>query len=57
MVLGGNLGQIVANIVKKVKKQHIIRFFLYFTWGKAKSGSVIVKQWKFMANIARNAKF
>ena len=34
VVLGQNLGQIMSNFVKKVKKQAIsLGFFSYFTWG------------------------
>ena len=32
MVLGQNLGQIMSNIVKIVKKQAISLFFSYFAW-------------------------
>ena len=56
--LGGKFGSNCGQYCEKSKKTAIsLGFFLYFTRGKAKSGSVIVKQWKFMANIARNAKF
>ena len=61
MVLGQNLGQIMSNIVKKVKKQVIsLGFFSYFTWDYLlKQEAVVVKppEWKLMAIIARNAKF
>ena len=33
VVLWQNLGQIMSNIVKKVKKQATSLVFLYFTWG------------------------
>ena len=61
MVLGQNLGQIMSNVVKKVKKQVIsLGFFSYFTWDYLlKQEAVVVKppEWKCMAIIARNAKF
>ena len=51
----------MSNVVKKVKKQAIsLSFFSYFTWGYLlKQEAVVVKppEWKFMAIIARNAKF
>ena len=59
--MGQNLGQIITNVVKKVKKQAIslgsfhILLFDYLL----KQEAVVVKppEWKFMAIIARNAKF
>ena len=59
--MGQNLGQIITNVVKKVKKQAIslgsfhILLFDYLL----KQDAVVVKppEWKFMAIIARNAKF
>ena len=61
VVLGQNLGQIMSNVVKKIKKTgNIIRFFSSFTWDYLlKQEIVVVKppEWKFMAIIARNAKF
>ena len=55
------VGQIMSNVVKKVKKQVILLvFFLYFTWDYLlKQEAVFVKppEWKFMAIMARNAKF
>ena len=60
MVLGQNLGQIMSNVVKKVKKQVNIRFFSYFTWDYLlKQEAVVVKppEWKFIAIVARNSKF
>ena len=61
VVLGQNLGQIMSNVVKKVKKQVIsLGFFSYFTWDYLlKQESVVVKplDWKFIAIIARNTKF
>ena len=61
VVLGQNLGQIMSNVVKKVKKQVIsLGFFSYFTWDYLlKQEAVVVKppEWKFIAIIARNTKF
>ena len=51
----------MSNIVKKSKETgNIIRFFSYFTWEIPFKAKVVVlksPEWKFMANIARNAKF
>ena len=55
-----NLGQIMSNVVKKVKKQVILGFFSYFTWDYLlKQEAVVVKppEWKFIAIIAKNTKF
>ena len=63
MVLGQNLGQIRSIVVKKVKKQAISLGFFHIFIGEylLKQKVVIVKpqprEWKFMAVIARNAKF
>ena len=61
VVLGQNLGQIMSNIVKKVKKQAISLGFLHILLGEyfLKQKVVVIKspEWKFMAIIARNAKF
>ena len=61
MVLGQNLGQIMSNVVKKVKKQTISLGFFHILLGEylLKQKVVVVKppEWKFMAIIARNAKF
>ena len=61
MVLEQNLGQIMSNIVKKVKKQAISLGFFHILLGEylLKQKVVVVKppEWKFMAIIARNAKF
>ena len=61
VVLGQNLGQIMSNVVKKVKKQVIsLGFFSYFTWDYLlKQEAVVVKppEWKFIAIIAKNTKF
>ena len=61
VVLGQNLGQIMSNIVKKVKKQAISLGFFRILLGEylLKQKVVVVKppEWKFMAIIARNAKF
>ena len=46
MFLGQNLGQIMSNVMKIVKKQvaNIIRFFSYFTWDHLlKQEAVVVK--------------
>ena len=61
VVLGQNLGQIMSNIVKKVKKQAISLGFFHILLGDylLKQEAVVVKppEWKFMAIIARNTKF
>ena len=62
VVLGQNLGQIMPNVVKKVKKQVILVFFSYFTWDyllmqEAVAVSVKPPEWKFIAIIAKNTKF
>ena len=61
MVLGQNLGQIMSNIVKKVKKQAISLGFFHILLGDylLKQETVVIKppEWKFMAIIARIAKF
>ena len=60
VVLGQNLGKIMSNVVKKVKKQVIsLGFFSYFTWDNLlKQEAVVVKpyEWKFMAIIAKYSK-
>ena len=60
VVLGQNLGQIMSNFVKKVKKQVIsLGFFSYFTWDNLlKQEAVVVQpyEWQFMAIIAKNSK-
>ena len=61
MLLEQNLGQIMSNIVKKVKKQAISLGFFHILLGEylLKQKVVVVKppEWKFMAIIARNTKF
>ena len=61
MVLGQNLGQIRFDVVKKVKKQAISLGFFHILLGeyllKQKVEVVKSPEWKFMAIIARNAKF
>ena len=61
VVLGQNFGQIKSNVVKKVKKQAISLAFFHILLGNylLKLEAVVVKppEWKFMAFIARNAKF
>ena len=55
VVLGQNLGQIMSNVVKKIKKQVISLGFFHILLG-----DYLLKQkseWKYMAIIARNAKF
>ena len=58
--MGQNLGQITSNVVKKVKKGNIIRFF-HILLGDflLKQEAVIAKPpgWRFMAIIARDTKF
>ena len=61
MVLGQNLGQIMSNVVKKVKKQAISLGFFHILLGDylLKQEAVVVKpsEWKFTAIIAKNTKF
>ena len=61
MVLGQNLGQIMSNVVKKLKKQAISLGFFHILLGDylSKQEAVVVKpsEWKFMLIIAKNAKF
>ena len=61
MVLGQNLCQIMSIVVKKVKKQTISLGFFHILLGDylLKQEAVVAKppEWKFMAIIARNAKF
>ena len=61
VVLGQNLGQIRFDVVKKVKKQAISLGFFHILLGeyllKQKVEVVKSPEWKFMAIIARNAKF
>ena len=61
MVLGQNLGQIMSNVVKKIKKQAILLGFSHILLGHylLKQEAVVVKppEWKFKAIIARNAHF
>ena len=60
MFLGQNLGQIMSNVLKKVKKQAISLGFLHILHGYylLKQEAVVAKptEWKFMAIIARNVK-
>ena len=60
-VLGQNLDQIRSNVMKKVKKQALSLGFFHILLGKylLKQKAVVIKppEWKFMAIIARNAKF
>ena len=61
--LGAKFGPNYVQCCEKSKETgNIIRFFSYFTWElsfKARSIAVVVKppEWRFMAIIARNAKF
>ena len=59
--MGQNLGQIMSNIVKKVKKQAISSGCFCVLLGEylLKQKVVVVKppEWKFIAIITRNAKF
>ena len=61
MVLGQNLGQIMSNVVKKVKKQAISLGFFHILLGDylLKQEAMVLKppEQKFMAIIAKNAKF
>ena len=54
------MGQIMSNIVKKVKKQAISLGFFHILLGDylLKQEAVVVKppEWKFIAIIARNTK-
>ena len=61
VVLGQNLGQIMSNVVKKVKKQARLLGFFHILPEEhlLKQKVVVVKapEWKFMTVLARNAKF
>ena len=61
MVLGQNLGQIMSNVVKKVKEQAISLGFFHILLKDylLKQETVVVKlpEWTFMTIIARNSKF
>ena len=61
MVLGQNLGQIMSNVVKKIKKQAILLGFSHILLGHylLKQEAVVVKppEWEFVAIIAKNAEF
>ena len=61
VVLGQNLGQVMSNVVKKVKKQAISLVFFHILLGDylLKQEAVVVKppEWKFIAIIARNTEF
>ena len=58
--MGQNLGQIISNVVKKVKTQAISLGFFHILLEDylLKQEAVVVKppEWKFMAIIARNGK-
>ena len=60
VVSGQNLGQIMSNVVKKVKKQAISLGFFHTLLGDylLKQEAMVVKppEWKFMAIRASNAK-
>ena len=59
MVLGNNLGQNRSNAVKKVKKQALSITLFHILHGeyllKQKVVAAQITEWKFKANIARNA--
>ena len=59
--MGQNLGQIMSNVLKKVKKQAISLGVFRISLGDylLKQEALVVKplEWKFMPIIARNAKF
>ena len=59
VVLGQNLGQIMSNVVKKVKKQVISLGFFHIWDYLLKQEAVVVKppEWKFVAIIGKNTKF
>ena len=61
MVLGQNLGQIMSNVLKKVKKQAISLGVFRISLGDylLKQEALVVKplEWKFMPIIARNPNF
>ena len=62
VVLGQNLGQIGSNVMKKVKKWTFINSFSFHSLcgGCLLKQKVVVVQtpeWKFKANVAKNAKF
>ena len=58
VVLGQNLRQIRSNVVKKVKNGHCQVFILHGEY-LLKQEEVVVQtpEWRFKANIARNATF
>ena len=60
-VLKQNMGQTRSNVVNEVKKQALALVFFFFFLGKylLKQTVVVVKpsEWKFIAIIARTAKF
>ena len=61
--MGQNLGQIMPNVVNKVKKQAISLDFFHILLGDylLKLEAVVVKppepEWRFIEIIARNVKF
>ena len=61
VVLKQNLGQIMSNVVKKVKKKAISLGFFHILLGDylLKQEAVVVKppEWKFTPIIAKNTKF
>ena len=61
MVLGQKLGQIRSNVMKTVKKRALSIDFVHILHGEylLKQKVVVVKtpEWKFKANLARNATF
>ena len=61
MVLGPHLGQIRPNVVKKVKKWALSIDFFHILHGEylLKQKAVVpeIPEWKFKANLARNATF
>ena len=61
VVLGQNLGQIMSNVVKKVKKQaRLLVFFQILPEEHLLKQKVLVvkaPEWKFVTILARNAKF
>ena len=61
MVLGQNFNQIRSNVVKKVKKLALSIAFSHILHGQyiLKQEVVVVQttEWKFKANVGRNATF
>ena len=58
MVLGQTLGQIISDVVKKVKKRALSIGFFHILLGEYQKVVVVqTPESKFKANLARNATF